>query len=54
MEQLTKVELRGILGTIRLQNVGRSSYANLSVATSYVYTSKDGCAIVETIKNALG
>lgn len=48
MEQLNKVELRGILGTIRLQNVGGSYYAILSVATSYVYTSTDGCAAVET------
>ena len=48
MEQLNKVEIRGILGTIRLQNVGGSSFASMSVATNYAYKSKDGCAVIET------
>lgn len=48
MEQLNKVELRGILGTIRLQNVGGSSYVSMSVATNYAYKDKEGYAVIET------
>ena len=53
MEQLNKVELRGILGTIRLQNVGGSSFANMTVATNYCYKNKEGCVVVETTWHAV-
>ena len=48
MEQLNKVELRGVLGTIRLQNVGGSSFATMMVATNYCYKDGDGCPVIET------
>lgn len=48
MEQLNKVELRGVLGTIRLQNVGESSFATMMVATNYCFKDGDGCPVIET------
>ena len=48
MEQLNKVELRGILGVIRVQNVGEKRLATMSVATNYCYKGGDGCPVIET------
>ena len=48
MEQLNKVELRGTLGVIRLQNVGEAKYATMSVATCYCYKDAEGCPVIET------
>ena len=48
MEQLNKVELRGTLGVIRLQNVGEGKYATMSVATCYCYKDAEGCPVIET------
>lgn len=48
MEQLNKVEIRGIVGNARTQSVGDSSVTRFSVATDYVYKSKDGTHVVET------
>lgn len=48
MEHLNKVELRGILGVIRVQNVGETRYATMSVATNYFYKDSDGYPVVET------
>ena len=48
MEQLNKVELRGILGVIRVQNVGEKRIATMSVATNYCYKGGDGCPVIET------
>lgn len=48
MEQLNRIEIRGIIGSVRLQNVGNNKVANISVATNYGYTSRDGSAVIET------
>lgn len=48
MEQLNKIEIRGIIGSVRVQNVGDTKVANISVATNYGYTSRDGSAGIET------
>lgn len=48
MEQLNKIEIRGIIGSIRVQNVGNTKVSNISVATNYGYTSRDGSAVIET------
>ena len=48
MEQLNKVELRGVIGVIRLQNVGEKRLATMSVATNYCYKGGDGCPVIET------
>ena len=48
MEQLNRIEIRGIVGSVRVQNVGDTKVANLSVATEYAFTTKDGGAVIET------
>ena len=48
MEQLNRIEIRGIIGSVRVQNVGNTKVANISVATDYGYTTKDGSAVIET------
>ena len=48
MEQLNKIEIQGIVGNVRIQDVADSKVANFSVATNYAYKSKDGGIIIET------
>ena len=48
MEQLNKVELRGILGVLRVTPVGDTRYATMSVATNYCYKDAEGCPVIET------
>lgn len=48
MEQLNKVELRGTIGVIRVQNVGETHCATMSVATNYCYKDAEGCPVIET------
>lgn len=48
MEQLNKVELIGIIGTVRVQTVLDTRYANMSVATNFAYKDKEGKPVVET------
>ena len=48
MEQLNKIEIRGIIGSVRVQNVGNTKVANISVATDYCYTARDGSSVIET------
>lgn len=51
MEQLTqlnRVELRGIVGAVRLTRISDTLCAKLSVATNYVYTAKDSTCVIET------
>lgn len=48
MEQLNKVELRGIVGTIRTNDVCGKKSASFTLATNYVFKDKDGCCVIET------
>lgn len=48
MEPLNRIELRGIVGSIRTSNVSNTRVANFSVATNYSYTDKDGRPVIET------
>lgn len=49
MEQINRVELRGKVGTVRLNTFDDSTQvANFSLATNYVYKQKDGTPVVET------
>ena len=48
MEQLNKVELRGILGVFRVMPVGNTRYATMTVATNYCYKDAEGCPVIET------
>ena len=48
MEQLNRIEIRGIIGSVRVQNVGNNKVASFSVATNHGYTARDGGMCVET------
>ena len=48
MEQLNKVELRGNVGSVRLQKVGERQVARLTLATNYAYKDKNGAPQIET------
>lgn len=48
MEQLNKVELRGIVGSVCEKVVGDKIITRLTVATNYVYKANDGSVVIET------
>lgn len=48
MEHLNKVELKGIVGTVKVTDVGDSAVARISVATDYIYKDRTGIPVVET------
>ena len=48
MVQLNKVELRGVVGSVRLQKIGNTQVANFTVATSLAYKDRSGSPIIET------
>lgn len=48
MEQLNKVILRGIIGSVRIINVEDRKGARMTVATNLAYRGQDGCCIIET------
>lgn len=48
MEQLNKVQLRGIIGSVKTFNVGDRKCAKITIATNLAYRGQDGCCIIET------
>ena len=46
MEFLNKVEIRGVVGIVRITKVADTETAQFSVMTEDVNRSKDGCAVV--------
>ncbi len=48
MEQINKVELRGLVGLVKLQEIGGKKVARFTVATSSAYTDRNGAANIET------
>ena len=48
MEQINKTELRGLVGFVRLQEVGGQKVAHFTVATSMAYNDRSGSAVIET------
>ena len=48
MEQLNKIEIQGIIGSVYIKNFGNAKCANFSVATDYCFKSQDGSAVIET------
>ena len=48
MEQLNKVELRGIVGMCHTQTISDTIVARFSMATNYAYRDKDGTAVIDT------
>ena len=48
MEQLNRIELRGSVGSIRIQKITGVNVANFTMATNLAYRDKDGLPIIET------
>lgn len=48
MDQFNQIELRGTIGNIKLTPAGENEVAHISLATNYVYKSKNGSAVIET------
>ena len=49
MEQLNRIELRGNVGSIKVQTVANNrTVARFTVATNYAYKDKEGGAVIET------
>ncbi|MCQ2172957.1 MAG: single-stranded DNA-binding protein [Bacteroidales bacterium] len=48
MEQLNRIELRGTVGSVRLQTFNDTQVARLSIATNVAYRDREGSAVIET------
>lgn len=48
MEQLNKVELIGVVGSVKINKMGDALCARLSVVTNYAHKDRDGGAVIET------
>ncbi len=50
MDFLNKIELKGVVGRVNVQNVGGKEYANISLVTEHVYkdTNNEG-SVIETM-----
>lgn len=48
LQQLNRVQLRGYIGSIKVQTVGCSKVARFTVATNYAYRGQDGYCVIET------
>lgn len=48
MEFINRIEISGVVGTVRKQSVADSIVANFSVVTETSYNDRNGCAVVET------
>lgn len=45
---INRVELRGAVGTVRINETGEGRIARFSLATNYVYRASDGTPVIET------
>lgn len=48
MEQLNRIELRGVVGNVKLQDLGDRKFARITLATNHAYMGKDGTAVIDT------
>ncbi len=48
MEQLNRIELRGVVGNFRMQQFAENAVLRLSLVTNYAYKGKDGAAVIDT------
>lgn len=48
MEQLNKVELRGNVGSVKLQTGANNKGARITLATNSAYHDKDGAPVIDT------
>lgn len=47
-QQLNRIQLRGIVGSIKVSDISGTKVARITLATNYAYRSQDGCAVIET------
>ncbi len=47
MEQLNKIELRGTVGSVRLQTYNDSLVAHFTVVTNFAYKDRDGSPVID-------
>jgi len=48
MEQINKVEILGIVGSVRLQTLSERQMAKFTVVTNRAYKNKEGAPVIET------
>ena len=48
MEQINKLELLGIVGSVRLQHINDKQMAKFTVVTNHAYKNKEGAPVIET------
>lgn len=48
MEQLNRIEIRGVVGTVKTQIINGSKMSKFSVATSRAYKDREGVAQIDT------
>lgn len=48
MEQMNRIELRGIVGSVKTQVSSGNKMSRFSVATSRAYKDKEGTAVIDT------
>ena len=48
MEQLNRVELRGIVGNVRIQTYDENKVARIGLATNFAYKDREGTAVIDT------
>lgn len=48
MEQINKIELRGNVGSVKVQSCRGQKVANFTLATNYVYKGSNGEPVIET------
>ncbi len=48
MEHLNQVELKGVIGSVKIDEVAGTRVARFSMATNYTHLDCTGCAIIET------
>ena len=48
MEQINRIQLKGTVGSVRLQEFEGRHAIHMSVATSYVYKGRNGEPVIET------
>lgn len=48
MEQLNKIELRGMVGNVKIQTFNDNKMLKMTLATSYAYRDKEGTPVIDT------
>ena len=47
-QSINRVELQGVVGTVRMGEIGSGRYVRFSLATNHAYRTEDGTPVIET------